>query len=336
MICPDCEQEVDKLTTKGVCKQCATRINQLNYLNKRDGTNKPYVPIKDLKYKDPGVYKRIMERRASKGKNAQPTKVKEIKKIEPKEVKSTNIKEQYYSKVAKDIEKMFKKTSLNQEYLNHKRLDVWLETFYSLLQDDNFILDAKRGEQIFNDLYILYKHSQEELDWDDIEQIQELGFAQKALSELRRPTKEILDFYAAISPVVDYLKKDTKFMDLISNCREEMIKKANNHLDPKYYTNIDSVIANTDNIVVSDDFTKSLKLWYVEVPCYNLFGNKGLDTFKTNRGILAKTESEARLKFKAFLADKFSNVTYQDKNIIVKQVANQREIDDLIAGKDCL
>ena len=55
MICPECELEVDYLNNKGTCKQCAVRRNQVTYLNKKNGTNEPYIPLKDLKNINPSA-----------------------------------------------------------------------------------------------------------------------------------------------------------------------------------------------------------------------------------------------------------------------------------------
>lgn len=49
MKCPDCEMTVDKLNRNGVCHQCGIRMNNVTYLNKKNGTNNPYIPLKKLK-----------------------------------------------------------------------------------------------------------------------------------------------------------------------------------------------------------------------------------------------------------------------------------------------
>lgn len=334
MICPDCGLEVDKLNRKGICKKCAIRKNQIDYLNRKNGTNKPYTPLIEIKDENPSLYYRLIDRRKDNTISMSKTDTKTNNEItEESTEKSTNIRNKYYAKVAKDIKAAFDKANLSEDYLTHNDLDKWLETFYSLLQETNFVLDAKKGEQIFNDLFILYKHSQEDLDWGDIDKIQELGFAQKALSEIRRPTKELLDYYSALSPAIDYLKQDKEFMSIISKCRESMLKKSINHSNPKYHTNLDSIIANTDNIIVSEDYSKNIKLFYGEVACFNLFGNKTKQIFRTNKGIYAKDLTDAKLKFKTFLANKFPSITYKDIDIELKEVSSQSEIDELVLSR---
>ena len=80
-ICKDCEMEVEKLNKEGICHQCYIRKTNNVYLNKKNGTNNPYVPLKDIK----GTieYNRVMGRRAAtnKKKNPQVTVTKTTYKI---------------------------------------------------------------------------------------------------------------------------------------------------------------------------------------------------------------------------------------------------------------
>lgn len=327
MICPDCEMEVTSLSTKGVCKQCSVRINQNTYLNKRDGTNKPYVPLKELKITNPTAYNRVMGRRALSQKQTPAKKTKTETKEVKKEAKE-DLRTIYYSKVAKDIESAFKEAKLTQDYLNHKNLDSWIETFFLMLQEDNFISDAVKGEQIFNKINLLYKHSKENLDWDNIDKINDISYAEKALSELRRPTKELLDYYNVIMPVVDYLKNDKEFMKLLEDSRLTMLQKSKNHENPGYYAEVESSIVPTDYILgIANNKTK---IYDCTVWCYNLNGDPNRRLFRANGGIFAKNEVEAKLRFKNFLKDKFATVTYKDKDISIKEVSSQEEIRKLV------
>lgn len=319
MICPDCEQEVEKLNKAGICKQCATRINQNAYLNRKEGTNNPYIPLKDLKNINLSAYNKVMGRRKHK---------KEVKqtntKISDKTEKTSDLRNIYYTKVAKDINQAFEDNKISQDYLQYKSLDNWLETLYLLCLDENFITSAKQGESQFNKLACLYKHAQENLSWDDLTKINDISYAQKALSELRRPTKEILDYYEVLDPLVEYLKGNTLFMKLLNEARVKMIQKSNNHENPGYYTDIESDVVQGDFILGFRD--SKTKIYDCTVWCYNLNGNPNRRLFRANNGFYAKNEIDARLRFKAFLADKFATVTYKDKDITITEV---NSIDDI-------
>lgn len=322
LMCRDCEQETKKLNKDGICKACATRKANAKYVNKE------YIPLKDIK--GTREYKQAMSRRNTPAKSHRATETKD-----KEDNIVNNIKSSYYMKVSKDINKAFKEAGLDEDYIKNRNLDVWLETFYTLTRTENFITDAKKAESVFNNLYNLYRHSQENLDWNDIEKIQEISCIQKALLELRRPTKNMLDLYEVIDPLIVYLQQDDKFMKLLEDSRILMIKKVEAQADPKYHTNIESNLID-NSFVEPSIIEKKNKLYDCTVWCYNLNGDPNRRLFRANNGISAKSEVEARLKFKRFLADKFSTVTYKDKDINIKEVNNVDEINYLANKKEFL
>lgn len=321
MICKDCGQEVDKINkNKGICLRCVTRMTNAIHRGKE------YVPLLVVKETDPKAYNRAIARMNNtnnKGKKRNTSTVCDIATINPK-TDVNDFRNKYYKKVSEDITNAFNKAKITQSYLNYKNLDSFIETLYSLVQEDNFITEAKAGEQIFNNLSLLYRHSQENLDWTEIDKINDISYSLKALSELRRPTKELLDYYVTIDPVISYIKKDSELMRLLEEARINTMKKSENHENPKYYSEVDSsILPNKEFVELTDN---KIKVYDCTVWCYNLNGDINRRLFRASGGIFAKNQTEAKLKFKAFLKDKFATVTYKDKDINIEEVESQEVV----------
>ena len=336
MICPDCGMEVEKLNRKGICIQCGVRLNNVSYLNRKNGTNIKYVPLVKLKEIDPTMYEGIMKRRSTKGnrgKNksvATKTKKQEIVK-ENNSQHTTDLQQKYYAKVSKDLDVAFSEAGVSKDYLSqNKNISSIVDTLLNLLSNDNsnIMMQCKQGEKIFNKLSDLYRHEQENLDWSDVEKINEMSYAQKALQELRRPTKDLIYFYEALDELIEYLKQDTNFMYILNNAKKSMDYRVERVKNPKYYSSVESDMCASDSVVKAED-TK-IKIYYCTVWCYNLNGDPSRRLFKTNRGIYARNEIDAKLKLKMFLADKFATVTYKDSDITIKEVQSQDEIKELL------
>ena len=314
MICPDCELETDYLNRSGICKQCAVRKTTITYMNKKNGTNKEYVPLKDLKNTNPPEYRRAMGKRL--GKNWESQLKNKTKDYDIKEVTKTNensdnsLKNRYYSRVYKEVDEEFKKNNLTQDYIKYNLYD-WYNTLWEILQDNNFIFEARQGERVFNGLQNKHRHIQESLDWADIEAINDENYLLKALAEIRRPTKELLDYYEPIEQVVEYIKSDKKLMKLLEDTRISLYKKYDNHENNGF------MIEPT----VSRNKTYDCTVW-----CTNLNGNPNRQLFKTNSGIYAKTPKEAELKFRAFLQDKFASVRIEENTITVRERISNKEV----------
>jgi hypothetical protein len=344
MICPDCELSVIRLTSNNRCFNCDRRASSITYRNKVNNKDDIYIPIKELKNINPIEYNRSMGRRIAKFnkehpdntltledvKNGlvkdiydtkEPIKSNKTKKSIDKTKDINALRNKYYSVVAKDLNTAFDDAKLSLDYLSNKNLDSWVETLYCLVQEDNFITDAKKAEQIYNNLKNTYNHALESLSWDSIDEITNVNFSLKALSELRRPTKELLDFYNVIGPLIEYLKQDSNFMSILSDIRIKVLQKSDNHENPVYYSSIESnVTKNIDNIVTDKSNIKRVKLYDCTVYCYNLNGDINRRLFRMNNGLYAKNFTDAKLNFKRFLSEKFSNVTYRDQDISIEEV----------------
>lgn len=338
MICPDCELEVDKLTSRGMCKRCYKRIYSCK------SRNQEYVPLREIK--GTTEYNRAMGKilatEKRKGGAENKTSIKKEKTSKNNEViikKSpySSLKEEYYLKVSKDIESAFNEEKIKQDYIKHKNLDEWIETFFGLLDENGFIMDAKRGENVFNRLFLLYKHAQENVSWEDVDKLNEIGYDQKALSELRRPTKDLLDYYTVINDMIVYLRQDRKFMEMFYEARIQMEKKAQYHKDPKYYAEVASDLVD-DGFILGINPKKN-KLYDCTVWCFNLNGNSNKRLFRLKNGMIAKSETDAKLKFKAFLIDKFSTLRYKEEDIHIEEVESYDVIEQRTLeqnSKECL
>lgn len=312
MICPDCELEVDSLNSKGICKQCGVRINQLNYMNKRDGTNKPYVKLKDLKYSDPISYNRVMGRRNIKNKKKK-TEIIKTKKVE----KVENNKEKYYIKVSRDLEDLFNKNSISKSFLDINLYD-WMETFWMLLQENSVVLDATKAERVFNDLSYLYLHNQLSVDWEDTDTILNNSLYAKALLELRRPTKDFLGFWKVIVKIMNEIKNDENLMKLIQECRNECYDKKLMIENPVYHTEIDNELSQTmvNSVVVDKDY----KYYNIKVTVKGLYGHNYNETFRLDTPLRAFNENDAKERFLEFMKEKFTNVKFNENNIKIEEV----------------
>ena len=97
-ICKDCEMEVDKLNLDGICHQCYIRKTNNAYLNKKNGTNNPYIPLKDIK--GTKEYNRVMGRRRAtlekKNKKSQVSVTKTTYKIMNENDHNPKILYQFY------------------------------------------------------------------------------------------------------------------------------------------------------------------------------------------------------------------------------------------------
>lgn len=343
-ICKDCEMEVDKLNLDGICHQCYIRKTNNVYLNKKNGTNNPYIPLKDIK----GTieYNRVMGRRRAtlekKNNKSQVTVTKTTYKImnENKSgltgCKDNNIIEtiddkvnKYRNEVVSDIKASFAKNNINDEYLKFKNINEFVENFFSLLQEDNFIMDAKKADEIFFNLKIDYDHLLENTPFEDLEGMQRCNFLLKILLDLRRPTKEILDYYYVIDSVIDYLRKDKEFVRLLDEARIKLKQKSENHKDIGYYVRESNIVSKEDFVL--GERVDKYKLYDATVWCYNLHGNPNKSFFRAKGGVKASTPEQAKLKFKTFLKEKFYSVTYKDEDIKIEEVT-QEELDRRTKG----
>lgn len=317
MICPDCELEVDKLNSRGICGDCYKRIYSCK------GKGREYIPLKDIK--GTVEYNRAMGRRLATREKRQSsiktsnTKVQaaiqNYKKCSNEPTQDNKIT--YYVKVNKDLEKEFEKNDINKNYLKTD-LPAWIETFWNLLQDDNVILDATKANKIFDDLSYLYLHNQLNVDWNDEDTILKNSLYTKAVLELRRPTKDFLNYWKIIAKVINKIKDDDELMELIQESRNQCYVKTLEQETPIYFTEIDNDMSNSDNKI--GIINKDYKYYNIKVTVKGLYGHNYNETFKLDTPMYALSEEQAKSRFIDFMQDKFSTVKFNPNNIKIEEV----------------
>lgn len=135
MICPDCEQEVEKLMkSTGTCKKCYCRMQNMKYHKQK------YVPIKEMK--GTAVYDRLMKRRtnnndiksnietkSSPKRNVVRTEITSIEGYEYININSTKILEtiEYLKTCLDSVPKMEEQVTKMQEEMNlitHQKVET--------------------------------------------------------------------------------------------------------------------------------------------------------------------------------------------------------------------
>ena len=239
-----------------------------------------------------------------------------------------NNKINYYSIVNKDVSQAFKENNVSIDYLNFNHLDNWISTLNSLIKSDSSgcIQSAKRAEQIFNEIFFNYNHCLEALTWGD-DKIIKLGYMQKALCEIRRPTKEFLDLYSVIEPVISYIKNNKSLVNLIKTTYDNMQYKSNFHEEHIFHSSVETDISQSiDNVVKNDNF----KLYDCTVLCKNYRGSSNLKLIRAYGGIKSTNVVKAKKAFKYFLNKNFPTIIYEDKDITIEEVSSIDEIDERI------
>lgn len=363
MICPDCTLDYKTLTKKGICSNCyKSYYNALNRY-KEGISNHSYIPIKDLKYYNLSSFKKAMGKRLINYKKLYPDctltlddflsdkTTDENTKNDKTNIESTNIentnddkttdkntngdkttdennKINYYSIVNKDVSQAFKENNISIDYLNFNHLDNWISTLNSLIKSDSSgcIQSAKRAEQIFNEIFFNYNHCLEALTWGD-DKIIKLGYMQKALCEIRRPTKEFLDLYSVIEPVISYIKNNKSLVNLIKTTYDNMQYKSSFHEEHIFHSSVETDISQSiDNVVKDDNF----KLYDCTVLCKNYRGSSNLKLIRAYGGIKSNNVVRAKKAFKYFLNKNFPTIIYDDKDITIEEVSSIDEIDERI------
>lgn len=307
MICKDCEMESNKLNKKGVCAPCSRRIAMAKYKGIK------YIPLKDIA--GTREYKIAMKNRiclTKEYRNQKETKTVEIK-IDKPETKfdKQDIKQKCYGDVKQDLNESFEQNNLSENYLNFD-IQGFVETFYGLLQEDNYIEDARKAEEIFNNTSIDFLHSIEKCDWDSNE-IQEKLYREKVLLELRRPTKKILAYYKLIEPIIDYIKKDNTIRNMLNDLRIELPKMKEQIEKGEYFPKQSNLMGATPTIY---------KKYSCSVMCYNLYGKQTKEKLDWRGGTWARSEADAKASFLRFIDTYFSGIKFDDKDILVMEENN--------------
>lgn len=330
MICPDCEMEVIKLNTAGICHQCAIRKNNVSYQNRKNGTNKPYVKLKDLK--GTKEYNRVMGRRlAESNKNS-----RDLIKSKPKNVsiiKSTyQIKENKSNTnmikdlINKDLEKYYKDLNINPKD-NFIPLEIIFEWFYGLCQQSNYIDDLLTKKKIFDNLIVNALHElKNPQDYPDFYAV--IGEKIALIQKQRTPIDNEYEKYKQIEPIFNYLRENKDFINLLSTCRVNLLDMIEKIKDPKYITDAPSMqhydftISPTNNIPLKKLNTEKIKIrYYFKIKRVKyLYGNPNYQEFIYSSNISADNENEAKTKFIEYIRRDFPNLVFNTKDIVISTI----------------
>lgn len=286
MKCKDCEREVDKLNKDGLCDYCKRR--QYN-CKMRD---KEYRPIKDLK--GTTEYSYFLRKLEESNETIE-------EKQEPNEVMAI---------VTKDVEKAFEEKNISKEYLNVD-LNSFIETFFGLFQENSYYEDTKKAAKVFDYISSDYLHYMESSEWGS-EDAEKYMRYEKALLELRRPTKNKLVEYEILEPIIEFLNNDY-FQDLLEEAREKLIRLSN--ADKTYKLKL-------TNVKNDLNMERKFKKYRTSVTCWNLYGQRGADTFE--RDFLARNEEDAKAKLIDFIECNFDSLVYNKADIKVELLEREQ------------
>lgn len=321
MICEDCEFEVKKLNSEGICKDCAHRKSQAKYLGK------PYVKIRDLK--GTNWYDTLVERRKNKGlffsKDMNTIIAEKIThEIRQKEDLKQDLsidKQKAEEIVDKDIEDRIKKLNLHKSLIQTP-IDIILQAFIRIF--DNSIINEKTLLKNEYEVFItdrLHKL----LFTEDVNEIAQIGMEQKYIEEKRCNLKKELNLYAPFKELINELARDEIFKTKFNIAVEEYEKTKSEYENYKYMTNalsmqdLDFTIpGNVEVLNRKLAERRPIKKFSGSVPCNNLYGNKEKTLFETKVPILAESEEQAKNILKNMLKQ-FKGVFYNEKDIIIKE-----------------
>lgn len=333
MLCPDCELEVDHLVkSRGICNACYRRYQNSRY-RKID-----YVPLKDIK--GTSEYNRAMGKRngASKRKKSAKTKDYKIENVTMK--KSMGIIDSVAREVNTDIENLFKEKGVDTN-INYLPIEIMIEWLFNLCQEINYIGDLSLQKQLYDTLVSGYLHilKNPESDSFSTDDFANIGRKIKIIQDKRTPVDIELDKYNVIAPVFEFLQNNKDFKNLIQDCRIKLKKLLNDTESPVYKTNITSLQnysfvepTNSEkirklNLISSNSVSKRMHNYNIKIlKVRNLYGNKNYTEFVYDKTISAVNEDEAKKNFLAFMRKDFSNVIFNESDVIVSEAI----------GKECL
>ena len=335
MLCPDCEMEVDRLVgSTGTCIACYRRYQNMKY-HKMD-----YVPLKDIK--GTPEYNRAMRKRLSS--TNKTTKKKTTKNSRDYNIKNVTVKSVTKNSVEKevntDIEALFKEKGVNVS-INYLPVEFMIEWLYDLCQEINYIGDLNLQKQLYDTLVSGYLHvlkNPESNSFSD-EEFANISKKIKIIQDKRTPVDAELDKYNVVAPVFEFLQNNTEFKTLIQDCRINLKKMLGATENPVYKTNIKSLqdydfVSPTSsekirklNLIKSENVSSKQHYYKVKInKVRNLYGNKSYTEFIYDKVIYAVNEDEARKNFLAFMKKDFSNVVFNESDVVLTEVSR----------KDCL
>lgn len=335
MLCPDCEMEVDHLVSStGTCIACYKRYQNMKY-RKMD-----YVPLKDIK--GTPEYNRAMGKRL--GSANKSTKKKTTKNSRDYNIKNVTVKNVIRNSVEKevntDIEELFKEKGVST-FINYLPIEIMVEWLFDLCQEINYIGDLNLQKQLYDTLVSGYLHvlkNPESNSFSD-DEFANISKKIKIIQDKRTPVDSELDKYNVVAPVFEFLQNNTEFKTLIQDCRINLKKMLGATENPVYKTNIKSLqdydfVSPTSsekirklNLIKSDVVSSKQHYYKVKInKVRNLYGNKSYTEFIYDKVIYAVNEDEARKNFLAFMKKDFSNVIFNESDVVLTEVSR----------KDCL
>lgn len=302
MKCPDCEQEVSQLVQGKRCKRCSRRLNNAKYQKKE------YVPLKEIK--GTSEYLRAMSRR--EGNKEEKIKVESKKK----EKEPTEEYEKIKEKIQNEIEKRMKQVGVEQNLLNVP-ISIMIESFITLFRDNNYLVARKK---MMNEYDVLISNRLHQLiETEEIEDLNRIAIEQKIIQDKREPNKKELYLFQPFEKIIRNLSQNQDFMEELIESVEEYEKRKKEIENPKYITNEE---LENENMIYKNELVKrkisDKKRYAVEITCTGLYGNKQKSKFIPKGGIYAENENEAKKRAKRILEQYFSNVEYDDSDIVVK------------------
>lgn len=319
-ICKDCEQSFEKLTREGICKKCYARRSNMRYHGKE------YIAIKDLPPKKRMEILQNRETRCEKAEKERKTKkITSAKQGNETEVKKDTLlgfPPDVISRITKDVEEEMQRRDVinltTQEDIDN--LHIVANTLFNLCNNPDFILEKIREIDTYNNLTNDYSHALEECDFSEVTM---RGLDLKFIQQIRRTSKNYMDLYLkSARELMEYLKGDSKIVDLIMQFKDNFEKTLNQQENFVY-------VAKASNSMLESDFVVNkreiIEKYDVSVPCYNLYGKAKKTLFSATGGISAKSPEEAKQKLIDLLRRDFPTVRFDENDIKVVPIYNKKE-----------
>lgn len=305
MKCKDCLKEIsskeyNNKSAKGVCRKCRQRMAQIKYQNKKNGTNKEYVPL------------RLKEESA---KTIALIKDEKEERIYGKEIEN---------KVIEDIEKTFEKNKISINSQELPPFSIFMDMFCSLIDIENgYMSEYIKAEDVFNKMERDYQHAYEEAETLDI--FDERSKMFRCLLDKRRTVKNGLGQYKTMFRLLqEIVQAMPDVLQKALQARENLTKTTEYQKNHSYKVEASELIADQGFAIMNKEMSSENSKYSATVPLMNYYGNGSPYPFQ--RFIDAKNEEEARKKVVEFLKTKFPNCPYKSIDLIVTKVVEADEV----------
>lgn len=332
MKCPDCEMEVKSLTRAGICKKCSVRKAQVKYMNKLNNTNKPYIPLKELKKTNMVAYQKVMNRRKTSKSNTTPKNEVTQNNTAKQSDDLTKLK-----RIAEDEAKLdiinFRKQKDIKEPCNYLDLSILMNWLNEILKEVNYFKTLDLNRQLYDTLMLDYLHVVKPNNHvTDLNDYAKLALKQEYLQQERTPICIQLNKYKLVEPFFNKLKENPDLLDIFHDCMCELMAFDESNKNPKYKTSTLSIQDNT-NVEYSNTFEfrtiskphQQNKYSARISKVMNLYNNPNYQPFVYKGAIYADSEEEAKEKLLEFIKEKFPSLTYNTKDIEISLYTEREE-----------